>query len=83
MRRADRLGSRTRPRAIAVPATSRSCPRPLHTGREAGRVPERTTDVDTVEQTRRTFEVAAKLAAKLQDGRRERTVAPGPGHSPP
>jgi hypothetical protein len=30
---------------------------------------------------RRTFEAAARLAARLQDGMRERAVAPG--HSPP
>jgi hypothetical protein len=31
VRRADRLGSRTRPRTVAVPAASRSRPRPFRT----------------------------------------------------
>ncbi|MFF3934205.1 MobF family relaxase [Streptomyces hirsutus] len=82
VRRAERLGSRARPRTVAVPAASRSRPRPFRTGRKAGRMLERTTDVDTVEQTRWTFEAAAKLAAKLQDGRRERAVAHGPRPQP-
>jgi hypothetical protein len=66
-----------------VPAASRSHPRRFHTGRRAGRLLEQESgvDVDTVEQPRRTFEAAARLAARLQDGMRERAVAPG--HSPP
>ncbi|MFJ9153516.1 hypothetical protein ACIRP7_37040 [Streptomyces sp. NPDC102270] len=76
-RRADRLGSRTRPYAVSVAAASRSHPRPFHSGRKDGRLLEPETRVDTVEQTRRTFEAAAKLAAKLQDGKRERAVAHG------
>ncbi|MFE2096063.1 MULTISPECIES: hypothetical protein [unclassified Streptomyces] len=55
-----------------MPATSRSHPRPF---REYG--------VDAVEQSRRTFEAAARPAGRLQDGIRERAVARGPGHSPP
>ncbi|MFJ7905148.1 MobF family relaxase [Streptomyces sp. NPDC096198] len=78
-RRAERLSSRTRPRAVAVPAASRSHPRPFHSDREAGRVLEQETGVDTVEQTRRTLEAAA---AKLQDGIRERAVAHGPRPQP-
>ncbi|MFJ5064594.1 MobF family relaxase [Streptomyces nigra] len=86
VRRAERLSSRTRPRAVAVPAASRSRPRPFHSDREAGRVLEQETGVDTVEQTRRTLEAAA---AKLQDGIRERSVAhvprpqPAPATAPP
>ncbi|CAM5696943.1 hypothetical protein STENM223S_09204 [Streptomyces tendae] len=78
-RRAERLSSRTRPRAVAVPAASRSHPRQFHSDREAGRVLEQETGVDTVEQTRRTLEAAA---AKLQDGIRERAVAHGPRPQP-
>ncbi|MEV6962793.1 hypothetical protein AB0M97_27225 [Streptomyces sp. NPDC051207] len=75
VRRAERLGSRTRPRTVSVPAASRSHPRPFHSGPEDGRLLEPGTGVDTVERTRRTFEAAARLAAKLQDGKRERAVA--------
>lgn len=39
-------------------------------------------DVDTVEQSRRTFEAAAQLAARLQDGMRERAVGRGPRPQP-
>ncbi|WP_268830219.1 hypothetical protein [Streptomyces roseoverticillatus] len=35
-----------------------------------------------MEQTRRTFEAAALLAAKLQDGMRERALAHGPRPQP-
>ncbi|UXY33264.1 relaxase domain-containing protein (plasmid) [Streptomyces sp. HUAS TT20] len=78
-RRAERLSSRTRPRAVAVPAPSRSHPRPFHSDREASRVLEQETGVDTVEQTRRTLEAAA---AKLQDGIRDRAVTHGPRPQP-
>ncbi|MET9335868.1 MobF family relaxase [Streptomyces cellulosae] len=78
-RRAERLRSRTRPRAVAAPAASRSHPRPFHYAREASRVLEEETGVDTVEQTRRTLEAAA---AKLQDGILERAVAHGPRPQP-
>ncbi|MFJ1551922.1 hypothetical protein [Streptomyces sp. NPDC088246] len=79
VRRADRPGSRTRPHTVVVPAAPRSRPRPTRTGRKAGYAPEQTTDVAAPEQTRRTFKVAAaKMAAKLQDGVRERAVAHGP-----
>ncbi|MFM9681648.1 MobF family relaxase [Streptomyces brasiliscabiei] len=81
-RRAERLGSHARPYAVAVPAASRSHPRPFHTDRKAGRLLEQETGVDTMEQTRRTFEAAARLAAKLQDGKRERAVAHGPRPQP-
>lgn len=80
VRRADRLGSRTRPRTVAVPAASRSHPRPFHTGWKAGRVPEQTTDVDTVEQTRRTLAEAA--LARVQEGARERALTHGPRPQP-
>ncbi|MFF8919010.1 MobF family relaxase [Streptomyces sp. NPDC015032] len=82
VRRAERLGSRARPYAVAVPAASRSHPRPFRTGPKDGRLLEPETGVDTVEQTRRTFEAAVKLAARLQDGKRERAVAHGPRPQP-
>jgi hypothetical protein len=44
----------------------------------AGRVPEQATDVAAMDQTRRTFEAAAKLT----DGVRERAVAHGPRPQP-
>ncbi|GGW58924.1 hypothetical protein GCM10010503_40050 [Streptomyces lucensis JCM 4490] len=61
-----------------MPAASRSHPRPFRTGPKDGRLQEPERGVDTVEQTRRIFEAAAKLAAKLQDGKREHPVAHGP-----
>ncbi|MFF7987026.1 MobF family relaxase [Streptomyces sp. NPDC007901] len=81
-RRAERLGSSPRPYAVAVPAASRSHPRPFRSGRKDGRLLEPETGVDTVEQTRRTFEAAVQLAARLQDGKRERAVAHGPRPQP-
>ncbi|WP_254707188.1 MobF family relaxase [Streptomyces lunaelactis] len=90
VRRADRLGSRTQPHTVAVPAAPRSRLRPSRPDRKASRGLEQTTDVATVEQTRRTFEAAAaKMAAKLQDGVRDRAVAhdprpqPAPAKAPP
>lgn len=77
-RRAERLSSRIRPYAVAVPAASRSHPRPFHSDQEAVRVLEPETGVDRVEQTRRSLEAAAKL----QDGSRERAVAHGPRPQP-
>ncbi|MFD3570453.1 MobF family relaxase [Streptomyces sp. NPDC058667] len=82
VRRAERLGSRARPGAVAVPAASSSRPRPFRTGRKDGRLLKQETGVDTVEQTRRTFEAATRLAAKFQDGKRERAVTPGPRLQP-
>ncbi|MDQ1013403.1 conjugative relaxase-like TrwC/TraI family protein [Streptomyces sp. V4I23] len=83
VRRADRLGSRTRPRTVAVPAASRSYPRPFRSGRKDGRLLEPETGVDTVEQTRQTLEAAAaQVAATLQDSRRAREVAHGPRPQP-
>ncbi|MEU3620043.1 MobF family relaxase [Streptomyces sp. NPDC006872] len=83
VRRADRLGSRSRPHAVAVSAAPRSPLRPTRTDRKAGRVPEQATDVAAMDQTRRTFEAAAaKMAAKLNDGVRERAVAHGPRPQP-
>ncbi|MFD5474454.1 MobF family relaxase [Streptomyces sp. NPDC127105] len=77
-RRAERLGSRPRPYAVAVPAASRSHPRPFRTGRKDGRLlePETGVDVDAVEQTRQTLEAAAaKVAATIQDSKRAREAA--------
>ncbi|WP_234329938.1 MobF family relaxase [Streptomyces viridochromogenes] len=83
VRRAERLGSRTRPRTVAVPAASRSHPRPFRTGPKNGRLLEPETGVDTVEQTRQTLEAAAaQVAATLQDSRRAREVAHGPRPQP-
>lgn len=77
-RRAERLSSRTRPRTVAVPATSSSHPRPLRTGPKAGRLLEPETGIDTVERTRQTMEAAAaQLAATIQDSKRAREVAYG------
>ncbi|WP_331720282.1 relaxase domain-containing protein (plasmid) [Streptomyces sp. NBC_00289] len=82
VRRADRLGSRPRPHTVAVPAASKSRLRPTRTDRKADRVPEQATDVAAMDQTRRTFEAAAKMAAKLTDGVRDRAVAHGPRPQP-
>lgn len=49
---------------------------------EANRGTQQTTDVATVDQTRRTFEAAATMAAKLQDGIRDRALTYGP-RTPP
>ncbi|MFD9286472.1 hypothetical protein ACFWD7_56930 [Streptomyces mirabilis] len=65
-----------------MPAAPRSRLRPLRTDRKAGRVPEQATDVAAMDQTRRTFEAAAKMAAKLTDGVRDRAVARGPRPQP-
>ncbi|WP_333743618.1 MobF family relaxase [Streptomyces ardesiacus] len=78
VRRAERLGSRPRPYAVAVPAASRSHLRPFRAGRKDGRLPEPETGVDAVEQTRQTLEAAAaQVAATLQDSRRAREAAHG------
>ncbi|WP_234433091.1 MobF family relaxase [Streptomyces sp. NRRL S-1824] len=82
VRRADRLSSRARAHAVAVPAAPTSRLRPDRADRKAGRDQEQATDVATVEHTRRVFEAAAKMAAKLQDGARERAVAHGPRPQP-
>ncbi|MFF3967944.1 MobF family relaxase [Streptomyces griseorubiginosus] len=83
VRRADRLGSRSRPHAVAVPAAPRSRLRPTRPDRKAGRVLEQATDVAAMDQTRATFEVAAaKMAAKLTDGVLDRAVAHGPRPQP-
>nr|WP_078877181.1 MULTISPECIES: MobF family relaxase [Streptomyces] len=78
--RAERLGSRPRPHAVAVPAASRSHPWPFRDGRKDGRLlePETGVDVDAVEQTRQTLEVAAaQVAATLQNSRRACEAAYG------
>ncbi|MFE4654374.1 MobF family relaxase [Streptomyces sp. NPDC056707] len=82
VRRADRLSSRARPHSVAVPAAPTSRLRPDRADRKTGRDQEQATDVATVEHTRRVFEAAAKMAAKLQDGARERAVAHGPRPQP-
>lgn len=76
-RRSERLGSRARPHTVAVPGASRSGPRPSRTDRKASRAQERQqeTDVAALEQTRSTIEAVALMAARLQDGVRERDVA--------
>ncbi|MFF1847128.1 MobF family relaxase [Streptomyces sp. NPDC058217] len=82
-RRADRLSSRARPHTVAVPAAPTSRLRPDRADRKADRDQEQATDVATVEHTRRGFEAAAaKMAAKLQDGARERAIAHGPRPQP-
>jgi hypothetical protein len=63
-------------------AASRSLSQPFRPGPKNGRLLEQETGVDTVEQTRRTFEAAARLAAKLKDGERERAVTHGPRPQP-
>ncbi|MEV0889391.1 MobF family relaxase [Streptomyces microflavus] len=88
-RRSDRLGSRTRPHTVAVPDAARSRLRSSRPDRKAGRGQEQGTDVAALEQTRATIEAAAKMAAKLQAGVRERAAAlhpapqPAPAASPP
>ncbi|MDX3772077.1 MULTISPECIES: MobF family relaxase [unclassified Streptomyces] len=81
-RRADRLSSRSLPHTVALPAVPTSRLRPDRADRKAGQDQEQATDVATVEHTRRVFEAAAKMAAKLQDGARERAVAHGPRPQP-
>ncbi|MEU9983774.1 MobF family relaxase [Streptomyces sp. NPDC050856] len=77
-RRAERLGSRPRPYTVAVPAASRSHPRPFRTGPKNGRLLEPETGIDTVEQTRQTLEAAAaQVAATLQDSKRAREATHG------
>ncbi|MGW6639820.1 MobF family relaxase [Streptomyces cyaneofuscatus] len=74
-RRSERLNSRTRPHPVPVPDASRSRPRASRTGRKAGLGREQGTDVAALEQTRATIEAATTMAAKLQDGVRERAAA--------
>lgn len=77
-RRAERLGSRPRSYAVAVPAASRLRPRPFRDGRRDARLPEPEAGVDAVEQTRQTLEAAAaQVAATIQDSRRAREAAHG------
>ncbi len=94
-RRAERLGSRTRPHTLAVPGASRSGPRLSRTDRKArAQEQQQETGVAALEQTRSTIEAVALMAAGLQDGVRERDVAhrlqprpapvtPAPSHTPP
>ncbi|MFF5456199.1 MobF family relaxase [Streptomyces sp. NPDC012950] len=83
-RRAERLGFRPRPYAVAVPAASRSHPQPFRDGRKDGRLlaPETGVDIDAVERTRQTLEAAARVTAMLQDSRRAREAAHGPRPQP-
>ncbi|MDJ0385263.1 MobF family relaxase [Streptomyces sp. G-G2] len=84
VRRAERLGSRTRPHSVAVPGTSRCGLRLSRPDRKAGPAQEQQqgTDIAALEQTRATIEAVAKMAAKLKDGVRRRAVAPGPAPRP-
>ncbi|MGW3521788.1 MobF family relaxase [Streptomyces hydrogenans] len=84
-RRAERLGSRLRPDAVAMPAASRPHPQPFRDGRMDGRLlePETGVDIDAVERTRQTLEAAAaRVTATLQDSRRAREAAHGPRPQP-
>ncbi|MDT3728756.1 MobF family relaxase [Streptomyces sp. DSM 41972] len=82
-RRAERLGSRRLPYAVAVPAASRSHPGPFRTDRKDGHLLEAETGVATVEQTRQTMEAAAaKVAATVRDSKRARALAHGPRPQP-
>lgn len=76
-RRADRLGSRSRPHPVTVPALPKPQRRPSL--QKLSRSWEQRTDLATVEQTRRTLQAAA---ATLQDGMRERAAAHGPRRQP-
>lgn len=83
VRRAGRLGSRSRPHTVTVPAAPRPRLGSPRTDRKAGRVPEPATDVAAMDQTRRTLEAAAvKMTAKLTEGVRGRAVAHGPRPQP-
>ncbi|WP_026179404.1 MobF family relaxase [Streptomyces hokutonensis] len=87
VRRSHRIGFRSLPHTVAVPAgpppRSRRDRGEARTGgaiRTAGRDhQEQTTDIATVEEARRAIEAAA---AKLRDGIRERAVARGPRPQP-
>ncbi|MET4922970.1 MobF family relaxase, partial [Streptomyces sp. PSRA5] len=66
-RRSRRLGSRTLPHTVTVPATPAPRRRPDRTDRKAGRDQEQATDVLTMEHTRQ-FALAA--ATRLRNGMR-------------
>ncbi|MFE7216118.1 hypothetical protein ACFU93_40860 [Streptomyces sp. NPDC057611] len=83
VRRSRRLGSRSLPHTIAVPAASTSRLRPGRADRKAGRDQEQATDVTTVEQTQRAFEAAAKMAASSRTASGNEPSLTAPGHSPP
>ncbi|MFC5156381.1 MobF family relaxase [Streptomyces amakusaensis] len=96
VRRSERLGSRARPHTVAAPAVPRSGPRPSRPDRKTGRAQEQQQgpDVAALEQTRTTIEAVAQMAARLQNGVRERAAAhrhrphpapqaPAPSHTPP
>ncbi|WP_411089221.1 hypothetical protein [Streptomyces sp. 061-3] len=61
-----------------MPAAPTSWLRQGRADRKAGRDQEQAIDVATVEQTRRVFEAAAKMVAKLQDAGRRRFFAGQP-----
>ncbi|MEV7856424.1 MobF family relaxase [Streptomyces sp. NPDC088183] len=85
----------TRKRTAPLYARARLAAGALSVDREVGRAQEQQgTDVAALEQTRATIEAVAKMAAKLEDGMRERAVAygprphpapaaPSPSHTPP
>ncbi|MFD3932634.1 MobF family relaxase [Streptomyces sp. NPDC058614] len=86
IRRSRRLGSRSRPHAVAVPVgpppgsrRDRGEARAGHEVRAFDRDQGQATDVATVEATRQVIEAAA---AKLRDGIRERAAAHGPRAQP-
>lgn len=63
---------------LAEAAASRSHPRPFRIGRKDGRLRERETGIDAVEQPCQILGAAvAELAATLQDSRRAREAAHG------
>jgi conjugative relaxase-like TrwC/TraI family protein len=90
VRRSHRLGSRSLPHTAAVPAgppprsrRDRAEARAQRAIRREVRDQEQMTDVATVEENRRMIEAAAQMAAKLQDGIRERAAAHGPRQPAP
>ncbi|MBO3682580.1 hypothetical protein [Streptomyces sp. NEAU-YJ-81] len=92
VRRSRRLGSHSLPHTVTAPAGPPSRPRRDRGEAGVGRAvrkasgQEQATDVATAEETRRVNGAAAKMAAKIQGGIRERTVAheprprPAPAH---
>ncbi|WP_333745985.1 MobF family relaxase [Streptomyces sp. IBSBF 2950] len=90
VRRSHRLNSRFLPHTVAVPAgpppRSRRDRGEARAGRavqRVGRGQEQMTDVAAVEESSRVIEAAAaRMAAKLQDGIRDRAVAHGPRPQP-
>lgn len=78
VRRSRRLGSRPLPHTVAVPTGPTPRLRLGRAYRKASRRQEQqTTDVAAVEQTGQVLEAIAKMAARLQDGIRERDLVCG------